>query len=101
MPPSMTTGGFRPVKEGIRSMARNKRDETGPIVADLATTEAEWPLMDADLAVVNAAIRLLPAVGGPSPLDWRRLRRARRRVLSARLRLAAPVPADVAAGGAS
>jgi hypothetical protein len=59
-----------------------------PTPADLAAIEAEWPLIDAELAVVDAEIRALSAVGGPSPLDWRRLRRTERRVLAARLRLA-------------
>ena len=58
-----------------------------PTAADLAAIDAEWPLIDAELSVVDAEIRALSAEGGPSPLDWRRLRRAEHRVLAARLRL--------------
>jgi hypothetical protein len=76
------------------------RDDEEPTAAELAAIEAEWPLIDAELAVLDAQIRALSAAGGPSPLDWRRLRRAERRVLAARLRLAAPA-ADDATGVAS
>jgi hypothetical protein len=74
---------------------------TGPTSADLAAIDAEWPLIDAELAVVDAEIQALSARGGPSPLDWRRLRRAERRVLAVRARLlsgrvAAAAPAGVA-----
>lgn len=62
----------------------------GPTVAELAAIEAEWPLIEAELAVVDAEVRLLSAAGGPSPLDWRRLRRAERRVLAAGLRHGVP-----------
>jgi hypothetical protein len=61
---------------------------TGPTAAELAAIEAEWPLIEAGLSVVDAQIRALMAEGGPSQLDWRRLRRAERRVLAARSRLA-------------
>jgi hypothetical protein len=72
----------------------------GPTSADLAAIEAEWPLIDAELAVVDAEIRRLSADGGLSPLDWRRLRRAERRVLAAGLlvRRAAAARAWVMAG---
>ena len=60
-----------------------------PSAAELADIEREWPLIDAELAVLDVQIRALSAAGGPSPLDWRRLRRAERRVLAARLRPAA------------
>ena len=56
-----------------------------PTAADLRAIEAEWPLIEAELAVVDAEIRLA-AAGGPSPLDWRRLRRAERQVLAAAVR---------------
>lgn len=52
-----------------------------PSDAELAAIEREWPLIEAELAVVDAEIRLLTTPGGPSPLDWRRLRRADRQVL--------------------
>jgi hypothetical protein len=76
------------------------RDGEEPTADDLAAIEAEWPLIEADLAVLDAEIRVLSAVGGPSPLEWRRLRRAERRVLAAGLRLA-PAAADVVRGVAS
>lgn len=56
--------------------------QDGPGAAELAAIEAEWPLIDAELAVLDAEISMLYAAdrGGPSPLDWRRLRRAEARV---------------------
>jgi hypothetical protein len=54
-----------------------------PSAADLAAIEAEWPLIEAELGVLDAEIAALTAPAGPSPLDWRRLRRARRRMLTA------------------
>ncbi len=57
-----------------------------PTAADLAAIEAGWPVTAAELAVVDAEIRIACAPGGPSPLDWQELRRARRQVLAARLR---------------
>ncbi len=61
------------------------RDE--PTTADLAAIEAEWPAIEAELALTDAQIRALSAAGGPSALDWRRLRRTQRQVLAARLRV--------------
>lgn len=55
-------------------------DLDGPTDNDLAEIEAEWPLIEAELALLDAEIHLLTARGGPSPLDWRRLRRAEDRV---------------------
>ena len=72
-----------------------------PSPAELAAIEAEWPLIEAELAVLDAEIVALSAAGGPSPLDWRRLRRAERRVLAVRLRLMTARPAGVARGAAS
>jgi uncharacterized protein DUF6284 len=65
-------------------MTRNQRADAEPTAADLAAIEAEWPLIEAELAAVDAEIRALSTAGGLSPLDWRRLRRAERRVLAAR-----------------
>jgi hypothetical protein len=72
---------------------RKRLADTEPTAADLAAIEAEWPriaaemdLLDAEIAVLNAADR-----GGPSPLDWRRLRRAEARVTKTAAELAAPV----------
>lgn len=53
-----------------------------PSAADLDAIEAEWPLIEADLAVLDAEIAALSHAGGPTPLDWRRLRRSRRRLLT-------------------
>jgi Family of unknown function (DUF6284) len=55
-------------------------DPAGPSGAELAAIETEWPLIEAEIAVVDAEIRLLTVQGGPSPVDWRRLRRAQARV---------------------
>ncbi len=70
-------------------------DDQEPTADDLAAIEAEWPLIDAELAELDASIRVLMADGGPSPLDWRRLRRAERRVLAARLRQTVPAAEQV------
>ncbi len=53
-----------------------------PSAAALTAIEAEWPLIDAELSVLDAEIANIHAAdhGGPSPLDWRRLRRAEARV---------------------
>ncbi len=67
-----------------------------PTAADLAAIEAEWPLIEAELNVVDAEVRMLCAAGGPSPLDWRRLRRLERRVLAARRIADRPCPSSPA-----
>jgi hypothetical protein len=72
-----------------------------PRPAELAAIEAEWPLIEAELAVLDTEIVALSAAGGPSPLDWRRLRRAERRVLAIRLRLMTARPAEGVRGAAS
>ncbi|MGX4658062.1 DUF6284 family protein [Micromonospora sp. SCSIO 07396] len=63
---------------------------TEPTAADLAAIEAEWPLIAAELDVLDAEITLLNAIdqGGPTALDWRRLRRAEARVTRAAADLA-------------
>ncbi|MEV6375799.1 DUF6284 family protein [Micromonospora musae] len=62
-----------------------------PTAADLAAIESEWPLIAADLDLLDAEITMLYAEdrGGPSPLDWRRLRRAEAGVTRAAAELAA------------
>ncbi len=64
-------------------MARQRTpwQDREPSAADLVAIEREWPLIDAELAVVDAQVKLLNAEGGGSALDWRRLRRAEQRVL--------------------
>ncbi len=54
-----------------------------PTAADLATIETETPLIDAELLWLDAEISILDADerGGPTDLDWRRLRRAEARVI--------------------
>jgi len=54
-----------------------------PTPEDLAAIEAEQPLIEAELDWLDAEITLLDADerGGPSPLDWRRFRRAEARVI--------------------
>jgi len=64
-------------------MIPKRRDAEGPTRAELAAIEAEWPLIEAELALLDAQIAALSATDGPSPLDWRRVRRAQRRVLGA------------------
>ncbi|MFG2060454.1 DUF6284 family protein [Micromonospora sp. NPDC048871] len=56
-----------------------------PTAADLAAIDAEWPLIAAELDVLDAQITLIYAEdhGGPTALDWRRLRRAEARVTRA------------------
>ena len=64
---------------------------TEPTAADLAAIETEWPLIAAELDVLDAEITMLYAEdhGGPTVLDWRRLRRAEARVTRAAADLAA------------
>ena len=54
-----------------------------PTAADLAAIERESPLIDAEMAWLDAEISMLDADerGGPSELDWRRLRRSEARVI--------------------
>lgn len=65
-------------------------DSLDPSAADLAAIELEEPLILAEIDMLAAEIGILYAAerGGPFPLDWRRLRRANRRVIRAALDLA-------------
>lgn len=74
--------------------------ENEPTVTDLAAIEAQWPLIEAELALLDAQITA-QRPGGPSALDRRRVRRAARRVLTARLGLLATCPAGMERGAAS
>lgn len=69
-------------------MSVSQREGDEPTAAELAVIEAEWPVTAAELAVLDAQIRVLSVPGGPSPVDWRRLRRAQRRLLAAKVRQA-------------
>lgn len=62
-----------------------------PTPDDLAAIEAEWPLIAAELDLLDAEITMLYAEdrGGPTALDWRRLRRAEARVVRAAAEVAA------------
>jgi len=71
-----------------------------PTAADLAAIEAQWPLIEAELALHDAQIAALRP-GGPAPLDWRRVRRAARAVLAAQLRLMTARPSRAVRGAAS
>ncbi|GAA0720605.1 hypothetical protein Drose_06875 [Dactylosporangium roseum] len=53
----------------------------GPSPADLAAIQREWPLIEAEMALVAAEIRVLTAEPQPTVRDWHRLRTAERRVL--------------------
>ncbi len=69
----------------------------GPTPEDLAAIEHEWPLIEAEIELVDAEIRVL-TVAHPSDLDWRRLRRAEARVMREALALSAVLPlSDLAA----
>jgi len=60
-----------------------------PTAEDLAEIEREWPLIEAEMALLDAEILCLSANGGPSPLDWHRVRRAQARVARELLKLRA------------
>ncbi|MEV0329092.1 DUF6284 family protein [Micromonospora echinospora] len=64
---------------------------TEPSAIDLAAINAEWPLIAAELDLLDAEIRMLYAEdhGGPTVLDWRRVRRAESRVTQTAADLAA------------
>jgi hypothetical protein len=70
-------------------------DHGGPTDDDLAVIEAEWPLIEAELALLDAEIWVMNAGPAALDLDWRRLRRAHRRVLRTAALLAAPARVDV------
>ncbi|GAA2812059.1 DUF6284 family protein [Kribbella solani] len=52
-----------------------------PSAADLAGIELEWPLIAAELDLLDAQIAFINAGPYASPLETRRVRRAQRRVL--------------------
>lgn len=74
-----------------------------PTAHDLASVDDEWPLIDADLAVLDAQIAMIYARerGGPTALDWRRLRRAEARVTKVAAELIARPTLGTAAGRAA
>ncbi len=56
-------------------------DDDEPSAEDLAAIERESSLISAELALLDAEIRILSVEGDPSALDWQRLRRAMRDVV--------------------
>jgi len=62
--------------------------EREPSAVELAAIEREWPLIEAELELLDTEISLIRRQ--PSGWDWRRYRRAQRRVLEARRALATP-----------
>ena len=65
-----------------------------PTADDLAAIEDEWPRIAAEIDLVDAEIAYINAAdhGGPTVLDWRRLRRAEARVTRVAAELAARPP---------
>jgi hypothetical protein len=55
---------------------RGRRTADEPTPAELAAIEREWPLIAAELAVVDAEVVLADAEGEASELDARRLANA-------------------------
>lgn len=53
----------------------------GPSPAELAAIQREWPLIEAEMSLVAAEIRVLTAEPQPTVRDWHRLRTAERHVL--------------------
>jgi hypothetical protein len=72
----------------------------GPTEAQLIEIEREWPLIEAEMALVIAEIHVL-TTDRPSELDWRRVRRAEARVAREAIAFAARSGAVVALGGAA
>lgn len=59
-----------------------------PSPADLAAIDQEWPLIAAELELLDAEISYINAGPAPSVLDRRRVRRAERQVLEVGRKLA-------------
>src|SRR6266536_1388801 len=70
-------GGAQPMS--IIHLAAVSGEEPSP--ADLAAIEQEWPLIAAELDLLNAEIAFISAGPEASVLNRRRVRRAERRVL--------------------
>jgi len=73
-------------------------DSEEPSAADLAGIELEWPLIAAELDLLDAEIAFITAGPYASVLDRRRIRRAERRVLEVGRELA---DRETAADGAA
>jgi hypothetical protein len=59
-----------------------------PTATDLAEIDQEWPLIAAELDLLDAQIAFINAGPAASVLDRRRVRRAERRVLAVKRQLA-------------
>ncbi|MEV6124317.1 DUF6284 family protein [Streptomyces sp. NPDC052077] len=70
-----------------------------PTADELAAVECEMPVILADVELLDAQIVTLDRI--PSELDARRLRRARRRALAARLALLNQTTGVIVSGGAA
>jgi hypothetical protein len=81
------------------TVRKRQPDCNEPTTAELAAIEDEWPLIAAEIDVVDAEIAWINAAdhGGPTALDWRRLRRAEARVTRVAAELAARPAARQAA----
>jgi Family of unknown function (DUF6284) len=69
-------------------------DDKEPSAEDLAAIERESGLISAEMALLDAEIRIMCADGDPSAVDWQRLRRAVRDVLREHAQLYADEPAS-------
>ncbi|WP_338682185.1 DUF6284 family protein [Streptomyces acidiscabies] len=69
----------------VQSAVTRDEFDGGPTAAELDAIEVEMPVILADIELLDAQIATLDRV--PTPLDARRLRRARRRALAARVDL--------------
>jgi hypothetical protein len=63
-------------------------EDDEPTPAELAGIEREWPLLAADLELLDAEIAFINAGQNASELDRRRIRRAQHRVLEVARELA-------------
>ncbi|MFC9684212.1 DUF6284 family protein [Streptomyces sp. NPDC056948] len=83
------------VQEAVTAFA----DFMEPTDAELDAIEQEMPVILADVELLDAQIITLDRI--PTELDNRRLRRARRRALAARIALANRTTAATVPGGAA
>jgi hypothetical protein len=65
----------------VRSHSGTTPEDDGPSAEDLNAIERESDLIAAEMALLDAEIRILAAEHGPSSVDWQRLRRAVRQML--------------------
>jgi hypothetical protein len=61
-----------------------------PTANDLNAIEAEWPLIAAELDLLDAEVAVLLAGRRASLLDWRRVRRAEQRIVTVSRELTTP-----------